>query len=68
VGADLDVLRRWESGGATWRVLARTPDGLDVALFTCDAGEQVGRLVSTEPDLLAYVGERTTSEDGPAAG
>ena len=51
MGADLDVLRRWEAGGATWRVLARTPGELDVALLTCDAGEQVGRLVSTEPDL-----------------
>ncbi len=63
MGADLDVLRRWESGGATWRVLARTPDRLDVALLTCDAGEQVGRLVSAEPELLAYVGQRTTRED-----
>ena len=68
MGADLDVLRRWESGGAAWRVLARTPDRLDVALLTCDAGEQVGRLVSAEPDLLAYVGERTTSEDDSPTG
>ena len=67
VGADLDVLRRWESGGATWRVLARTPGGLDVALLTCDGGEQVGRLVSTEPDLLAYVGDRTSRDDGRRA-
>ena len=66
MGADFDVLRRWESGGATWRVLARTPGGLDVALLTCDGGEQVGRLVSTEPDLLAYVGDRTTGDDDPA--
>ncbi len=44
-------------------MLARTPDELDVALLTCDGGEQVGRLVSTEPDLLAYVGDRTTAED-----
>ena len=63
MGADLDVLRRWEAGGATWRVLARTPGELDVALLTCDGGEQVGRLVSTEPDLLAYVGDRTAAED-----
>lgn len=68
MGQDLDALRRWESGGATWRVLARTADQLDVALLTCDAGEQVGRLVSAEPDLLAYIGERTSSEDQPATG
>jgi hypothetical protein len=63
VGQDLEVLRRWETGGATWRVQARTPASLDIALLTCDAGEQVGRLVSTEADLLAYVGDRFRSDD-----
>ena len=63
MGADLDALRRWESGGATWRVLSRTAEELEVALLTCDAGEQVGRLVSTEPELRAYVGPRTTSDE-----
>ena len=68
MGADLEVLRRWESGGAAWRVLARTPGRLDVALLTCDAGEQVGRLVSADPELLTYVGERTSSEDDAPTG
>lgn len=63
MGADLEVLRRWETGGATWRVLARTPGRLDVALLTCDAGEQVGRIVSADPGLLSYVGDRTRSDD-----
>ena len=59
---DLEALRRWETGGATWRVLAREAGLVDVALLTCDAGEQVGRLRSAEPDVLAYVGERTRSD------
>jgi hypothetical protein len=63
MGQDLEVLRRWESGGATWQVLARTPDLLDIALLTCDAGEQVGRLVSTDDDVRAYVGDRARSDD-----
>lgn len=60
---DLEALRRWEAAGATWRVLGTGPGRLDIALLSCDAGEQVGRLRSDEPDLRAYVGERTSSED-----
>lgn len=60
---DLDALRRWETGGATWRVLAREVGSVDIALLTCDAGEQVGRLRSDEADVLAHVGDRTRSDD-----
>jgi hypothetical protein len=67
---DLAALRRWEAGGANWRVLGRSAAGLDIALLTCDAGEQVGRLTSTEPDVLSYVGDRNSNEDEtpPATG
>ena len=61
---DLDVLRRWEEGGAAWRVLARGANTLDIALLTCDAGEQVGRLVSREPDVREHVGPRERSDEG----
>jgi hypothetical protein len=63
VSEDLDALRRWETGGATWQVLAREVGVLDIALLTCDAGEQVGRVRSAEPDVLAYVGDRSRSDD-----
>ena len=62
---DLAALRRWEAGGANWRVLSRSAIGLDIALLTCDAGEQVGRITSAEPDVLSYVGERESNEDEP---
>ncbi len=58
----VDQLRRWEAAGAVWRVVARSPCGLDVALLTCDAGEEVGRLSSTDPALVAYVGDREASD------
>ena len=61
---DLDVLRRWEDGGAAWRVLAHGPDAVDIALLTCDAGEQVGRLFSSEPDVREHVGSRERSDEG----
>jgi hypothetical protein len=60
---DLDALRRWETGGAVWQVVDREAGLLDVALLTCDAGEQVGRIRSAEADLAAYVGDRTRSDD-----
>lgn len=63
MGRDLDELRRWEAGGAPWQVLHRTPQRLEIALLTCDLGEQVGRLVSSDADLFGYVGGRTRSDD-----
>jgi hypothetical protein len=60
---DLEALRRGESNGAVWQVRDRDPARVEIALLTCDAGEQVGRLVSTEPDLLEHVGARTRSDE-----
>ena len=53
-------LRRWEESGATWRVLVRTPDSVEIALLTCDAGEEVDRLRTTDRAVLDHVaaGER----------
>jgi hypothetical protein len=58
----VDVLRRWEAAGAQWRVVARTPGRVDVALLTCDAGEEVGRFASGDPEFLEYVGSRPGSD------
>jgi hypothetical protein len=60
-------LRRWEASGATWRVVARTPSELVIALLTCDAGEEVDRFHSADPNLLAYVGARDRSDQTPSA-
>jgi hypothetical protein len=46
------VLARWEAAGAVWRVVARRGDAMTVALCQCDGGEEVGRLTSTDPDLV----------------
>ncbi len=62
MAADLERLVRWESSGGTWRVLARRPDGLDVALLTCVGDETMDLISSSEPGLLAYVGGRTASD------
>nr|WP_236567801.1 MULTISPECIES: hypothetical protein [unclassified Nocardiopsis] len=49
------VLRRWEEHGAVWRVVERSPGRVTVALCRCDGGEEVERLVSGDPRLLAFV-------------
>ena len=56
-------LRRWEESGATWRVLVRTPESVEIALLTCDAGEEVDRLRSTDRAVLDHVAAH--QEAGP---
>jgi hypothetical protein len=48
-------LRRWEESGATWRVIVRTDEDVEIALLTCDAGEEMDRLRSADAELLDYV-------------
>jgi hypothetical protein len=60
---DLARLKRWQDAGGTWRVVSRQPRTLIVALCRCDAGEEVDRFRSGSAELIAYVGERTSSED-----
>ena len=65
-GADRDpveVLRRWQDAGAIWRVLARSSSHVTVALCTCDGGEEVDWLSSSNPALLVFLAGRTSSED-----
>jgi hypothetical protein len=59
----LDRLRRWEDSGAPWRVVVRRPGEVEIALLTCDLGEEVGRLHSTDPAVLDHVGDRIRSDD-----
>lgn len=54
----VEVLRRWEYNGALWRVAARGADTVTIALLTCDGGEEVDHLTSSDPRLLEFVRER----------
>lgn len=51
----VEVLRRWETAGALWRVLGREGETVTVGLFTCDGGEEVSRFRAADPALLRYV-------------
>jgi hypothetical protein len=60
--ARVAALQRWEALGAVWRVLSSGPSGATVALCRCDGGEEVERFHSREPELIAYLGGRLSSE------
>jgi hypothetical protein len=58
----LEVLRRWEASGAIWRVARRTATDVDIELVTCTGDEVVGRLTSSDPAVLGFVGDRAGSD------
>jgi hypothetical protein len=52
---DLAALRRWEHAGGLWRVVSREAGFVDIALLTCSADEEMGRLHTDDPAVLALV-------------
>jgi len=50
----LEELRRWEQAGGLWRFVAQGPDFVDIALLTCSADEEMGRLHTNNPTVLAF--------------
>lgn len=58
----IEELQRWQDFGATWRVLSRSSSAVTIALYRCDSGEEIQRLISTDPDLRAWLAGRTSSE------
>jgi hypothetical protein len=57
------VLQRWADAGAVWRVVNRRRGSVTVALYRCDGGEEVDRISSTDPNLLRFLVDRTSSQD-----
>ena len=57
------TLVRWQESGGVWRVLARHPTAVTVALLRCDAGEEVERLTSGDPAWLAYLADRDGTDE-----
>jgi hypothetical protein len=59
----VEELRRWADAGAVWQVVTRGPTSVVVALCRCDGGEEVERFTSSNPDLLAFLAGRLSSEE-----
>jgi hypothetical protein len=49
------AVRRWLSAGGRLRVVSHTDTHVELALLTCDLGEEVGRVASDDPALLHYI-------------
>jgi hypothetical protein len=62
-GSAVWVLRRWQDSGGVWRVVSRSAGRVDVALLTCDGGEEMDRLTSTDPAVLDFIGARSSSDE-----
>lgn len=58
----VEKLLRWESSGAIWQVVARSKDAATIGLMTCTGGEEVDRLVTDDPAVLEFIGDRTSSD------
>ena len=52
---DLTELLRWEAAGGTSQVLRRKGETVEISLRTCGGDEELGRIRSSEPALLAYL-------------
>ena len=59
----LGDLLRWENAGGSWRLLSHRDGEVCVSLCRCDGGEEVERIVSSDPELAIYVSARSSSED-----
>jgi hypothetical protein len=57
----VEILRRWEQFGGTWRVVAQRDAAVTVSLCRCDGGEEVERLTSADPALVRWLDGRASS-------
>lgn len=56
------ALARWESSGGHWRVLGRSGGSVTLSLFSCDGGEEMGRLTASGAALDSFLAGRERSD------
>lgn len=62
MGTDRETLERWTDFGGVWRVLASDDHAATVSMCRCDGGEEVQRLTTQDPDLVAWLAQHPESE------
>lgn len=53
--AVLELLQDWQEAGAHWQVIGWQRTEVTVALLRCDGGEEVDRVTSTDPAVIAHL-------------
>lgn len=51
----LEILRRWEDSGGTWRLVHDDDEVVFVELLTCSGSEVMGHICTDDPGVLAHV-------------
>ncbi len=51
----LAAVRRWEQAGGTWKLREARGEHVVVDLITCDGGEVMDQVASSDPEFVAYV-------------
>ena len=59
---DLTRLLRWVDSGAHWELRTWGHGRAEIEMLTCDGGELMDVMVSTDPELLDYVRARLGAE------
>ncbi|HET9872474.1 MAG TPA: hypothetical protein VFP89_07760 [Propionibacteriaceae bacterium] len=59
----MNRLQRWTDFGGTWQVVSQNQDAVTISLCRCDGGEEVERLTSANPNLLALVAAAAKETD-----
>lgn len=60
----VSTLVRWSDSGAVWRVVARGPRTLTVSMCSCDGLEEMQRVSTDDPEVIAWIGAHESSGDG----
>ena len=61
MGSDRETLERWADFGGVWRVLSADEHAATVSMRRCDGGEEVQRLTTHDPDLVAWLTDHAES-------
>lgn len=61
------TLRRWHDSGGDW-VVVSGGESVTISLRRCDGGEEVDRIVSSDPSLLLLLAGSTSREHFEASG
>lgn len=62
-GQTIALLTRWEAFGGVWRIVDTSGGQVTLSLCRCDGGEEQHRVTTTDPTVIGWLGERTSSTD-----